>query len=277
MTPKATKDSTEPSLEQRVRRVLLAMDNPRAGTEALEAAVELAHQLRAELRALFVEDVDLLRLAALPFAKQVVTQSGTDSTLDPDKLERALRAQAEDARKGLRTSAERARVRWSFEIVRGRAVEALLSASAETDLLIVGRGRELHVQRLVTRGRRVTVAEVDQAPVAVLYPALSGAERVLSVAVGMARAAGRPLVVLLAEPDEKAAAARRDHAQRVLDALGASARFRTIVDADPLTIAGAVRDTRAERLVVGVEAQTDTERRIEHLSRAVACPLVMVR
>lgn len=277
MVPKATKDTTESSIEQRVRRVLLAMDNPQASAEALEAAVELAHQLRAELRALFVEDVDLLRLAELPFAKRVVTQSGSDSALDPNKLERALRAEAEDARKGLRSVAERARVRWSFEIVRGHAVDALLSASAETDLLIVGRGRELYVQRLVVRGRRASVARVAEAPVAVLFAPGVGAERVLAAAVGMARAAGEPLVVLLPDQDEKTAATWRDEAQRILEVLGASARFRTIVDAKPLTIAGAVRDLRAVRLVVGVEAQTDVEGRIQQLSRAVSCPLVMVR
>jgi hypothetical protein len=134
------------------------------------------------------------------------------------------------------------------------------------------------MQRLVTRRPRApAVAGVAEAPVAVLFAAVTGAERVLAVAVGMARAAGQPLVVLLPDQDEKAAAVRRDHAQRILDVLGASARFRTIVDADPLTVAGAVRDIRAVRLVVGVEAQTDTERRIQQLSRAVSCPLVMVR
>jgi hypothetical protein len=52
-------------------RVLLALEGAEPAVEPLFAATQLARGLRAELAGLFVEDVALLRLAALPFTREV--------------------------------------------------------------------------------------------------------------------------------------------------------------------------------------------------------------
>ena len=58
-----------------VRRIVVAMDMP--GAIAVTTAVELARTLEAELLGLFVEDVQLFDLAALPFAGEVGFPSAT--------------------------------------------------------------------------------------------------------------------------------------------------------------------------------------------------------
>src|SRR3989304_3336351 len=51
------------------KRIVVALDTGSLSRAAIETAARLAIGLRAELEALFVEDVNLRRLAALPFAR----------------------------------------------------------------------------------------------------------------------------------------------------------------------------------------------------------------
>jgi len=50
----------------KIRRVLVAMDASPHSRAALEAAIELASHFEAELRGLFVEDINMLRAVGLP-------------------------------------------------------------------------------------------------------------------------------------------------------------------------------------------------------------------
>ena len=129
----------ERELEPTIRRILVALDASPHSQAALEAASELADVLKAELVGIFVEDVNLLRLAGLPFAREVGYPSGTDRPLDSASMEREIRIQAEQARQTLASVAVRRQIRWSFRVVRGQVATELLSAAQEADLLVLGR------------------------------------------------------------------------------------------------------------------------------------------
>ena len=58
-------------MELAVKRILIALDPSRRGQSALQAAAHLAAGTGAELAGLFVEDINLLRLAGLPFAREL--------------------------------------------------------------------------------------------------------------------------------------------------------------------------------------------------------------
>ena len=120
----------ERELEPTIRRILVALDASPHSQAALEAASELADVLKAELVGIFVEDVNLLRLAGLPFAREVGYPSGTDRPLDSPSMERELRIQAEQARQTLAGVAVRRQIRWSFRVVRGQVATELLTRSA---------------------------------------------------------------------------------------------------------------------------------------------------
>ena len=76
------------------RRILVALDASRESDAALAAAAELAQQLDAELMGLFIEDIDLLNLAALPFSREVAVLSLSGRGLDPERVARELRSKA---------------------------------------------------------------------------------------------------------------------------------------------------------------------------------------
>jgi nucleotide-binding universal stress UspA family protein len=97
-----------------IRRILVALDASRQSVAALQVAADLASHLEAELVGLFVEDINLLRLAELPFAREVGSYSATRRRLNTRQVERQLKVQAERARRALEAYADRASVRWSL-------------------------------------------------------------------------------------------------------------------------------------------------------------------
>lgn len=105
----------------------------------MEAAAELAAGFEAELLGIFVEDVNLLRVAQLPSAREVLSGSAVSRALNTAILERSLRVQGEEVGKALASAAARKKVRWSFRVARGQVARELLSAAAEADMIVLGK------------------------------------------------------------------------------------------------------------------------------------------
>ena len=120
----------------KTRRIVVALDASAPGKTALEAAAGLAARLEAELLAVFVEDLDLLHLAGLPFACEIGYPSAIRRELDVSAMERTLRLLADEARRSVALVAERVPLKWTFEVARGSLTEPLLASAAEAELII---------------------------------------------------------------------------------------------------------------------------------------------
>jgi len=131
---------SEPSPMFVVRRILVALDTSPHSLAALEAAVNLAAKMNAELLGLFVEDAALLRLAEVPCAREILYFSTAEIPLSRASVESKFRVQAEQARKALSAAARRAHVEWSFRTVRGDVASEVLAAASDVDLLAMGKG-----------------------------------------------------------------------------------------------------------------------------------------
>ena len=115
----------------KLRRVVVGLEPTPQRRAALQAAAELAERMQAELIGLFVEDMDLLHLAGLPFAREVGFPSAVRRSLDVAAMERSLRAAARDLRRVCEEALERTSVPWSFRTARGSPAGALLELAAE--------------------------------------------------------------------------------------------------------------------------------------------------
>lgn len=122
----------------KIRRILVALDASAHSLAALEASMELAALLGAELEGLYVEDENLHHLTRLPFAKEVDSVSGETRRLRPSDVETHLRRQAERVRGSFERNARRHQVRWRFRTSRGRVPARIREAAADADLVIVG-------------------------------------------------------------------------------------------------------------------------------------------
>lgn len=109
------------------------------GTEdaAGAALAGLARALSVPVEALFVEDEDLILLAALPFTREVGRASGIAREFGPADLEHAMRGAAQRAEHRLRHLAGEHHFAWSFERRRGRYVAEVLACARAADIVVV--------------------------------------------------------------------------------------------------------------------------------------------
>lgn len=206
------------------RRVLVALDSSASGSAILETAADLAAAQACELSGLFVEDADLLRLAGLPFAREIQISKAMSRALAPELLLQDLRTQAGLARAAMARQAALHRVSWSFEIAQGRSEEAILLAAARGDIIAMtrgfgamGRGRLSQRFRLIAArapGPLLLTSETPRAqsgPVLLPYDASPAAEAMLEIALNFARARRETLEILLlgAAVDQEAALRNR--------------------------------------------------------------------
>jgi hypothetical protein len=105
----------------------LAPGPPRG--DALAAAAALAERVGAELVGIFIEDMDLLRFAALPFAREVCLATAQRRSFEVPALERSMREHAVEAERIFAEMAARAAARHSFRVTRGLAFRELLAAA----------------------------------------------------------------------------------------------------------------------------------------------------
>lgn len=193
--------------EPTYRRVVVAFDSTRASRTALDLSASLASMFDAELAGLFIEDVNQLRLGALPFTR--LTGPGPVSRdVDARTIERSMRHAASEARASLMRLAERpaAPVSWSFRVVRG-AISRELGAAAETEDLIVVDERTLGraAREALTAGRTSVLCLCSGAASAndvfVVYGDTDPDRRAIAMAVRVARATGRSLTLFVTETD----------------------------------------------------------------------------
>jgi len=121
------------------RRILLALASPDPAAGLLEAIATLVGASQAaELRTLFIEDANLLRLAGLPFAREVGLVSAVDRLLSTEQVERALRTQASRAERLLAEVFGKSGTPFSFQVVRGTVLAVAMECAPEADVLVLG-------------------------------------------------------------------------------------------------------------------------------------------
>lgn len=135
----------------KVRRIIVGLDSRSRRNAELEALVRLAEQAQAELISVFLEDIELLHLAALPFASEVGFPSAARRGLDVERLERAFQAHADELRRVCESMFAGTAVSWSFRVARGTRAELLLNAAIEADAptLLVAPGTDPRAEATV--------------------------------------------------------------------------------------------------------------------------------
>lgn len=274
------------------RRILVALDGSKESRAALAAAANLAAQLDAELAGLFIEDSDLLNLAALPFSREAPALSRTGRLLEPEQLARDLKTMAAMARQALVRTAEASHLQWSFRTARGHVGAELLAAARDADLIAVGKGtRPLSGQVRLGRHTRSVATETacsmlfastvvcpGDAPLAVVYDGSGPARGALALAVRLSEREGKRVLVFVLGDSPATFAAHEIAVREQLRALGASAAIRRVRGAGLLDIAGALRIEPVELLIVGAQALSFGEgAALEVLVEQSACTVLLVR
>jgi nucleotide-binding universal stress UspA family protein len=269
--------------KQGVKRVLVTLDPYGQGIDALRAAAGIAADLEAELLGLLVEDIDLVRLAELPFAREINVFSDEMEPFGGERMKRDMQLQADRLRRMLAAAAGQRRVPWQFRVIRGRVIDELMGLFSEFDLLILGQVKRPLVRRLklTVRDRRRPGAPVAAGkrlvgPIMVLYRDTPAARRSLMAARHLARETERPLMVVL---PLKPAAVVRDLERQVMAWLREQqqqARFAYLGNESIAAVAHLVRREHGSGLVLGRDVLTLDGPGLSCLLEQLECPLVLV-
>jgi hypothetical protein len=269
-----------------IERIVVALEAASENRTAIDTAARLAARWKTRLHGVFVEDDDLIRLAHLPFARQVTLGFGVQ-TLNLQQARRQMHAFAERARRDLAAAARRHRVEWSFEIVHGAA--AAQGVAATTDLFVAGAltrpiDRHFRVEcRWWSVGEPIPAAFLlahrDWHPhsvvAALLHSSDTSSERLLTVAARLAEANAARLAVFCT-PD----LADTNGFKAWLD--GCLADHAVTAEVDLIPGEPSVLYRRIAELdcwIVAVEASADQAQpeRLRELVATVACDVLVVR
>lgn len=273
--------------EFQVRRIVVAAESSAHGRTAVTAAVALAHRLEAELEGLFIQDVNLMRLAGLPVARLVRIRGGKPEGGAASEIATELDAESRQIRRALESEAARAGVKASFRVTQGRLDAEFVSAGGLGDLLIVshaGRGAGPAPAVLAAMaGSARSVLVLRDKPLAairhalVLYDGSPGGDKALLGAMLLVGESAEGLTVALRAANPEAARRLRRRVETQARHHGAQVRFRTVAAPslnELCRLAGAIK---ADLTVIAADDALLADNGNRKLLEDMACPVLLVR
>ncbi len=249
-------------------RIVLALDSTVHAAASMAIALHLARDTQAELESVFVEDVDLLNLAALPFTQELGRDSGTLRPMRHADLESLLRRRAEQARRFVAERAGAARLEFSFRVARGTIAREAMDAAATAELVVVAEARSRPPLRR-------SPGEQD-APVALLLEAGTPPQRSLDTALKLAGGRGSDILLLVSNGSAASAASARVILERARLSHPELARALAIAVSDAGGVLREVRMHHCRAVVVPPGARDESRLALLRLLEQSGFPVVIV-
>ena len=274
-----------------IRRILVAVDASRDSRAALRAAVQMASRFHAELEGLYVEDLNVLRAARIPFANEFGHYTGDRRLISPMAIERDMRARVRQMRRLFHAMIEQESIRGFFHVARGMVPSEIRSAAAKADVLIIGRmgWAQTDVERMggavesacSDTAPRVTAVLRDGAvlapPVVVLYDGSDNAGKALRVGAALVDELSGPLQILLLPVPGENTANLKGQANACLQPTPIMRQYRLLTSLRLPWLIHTLHDTAAGTLVLPGDAQVLQEGRMSHLLAKIDIPVLLVR
>lgn len=252
-----------------MRRIAVTLDAFEVSTQALEQAVRLAERTGAQLEGIFVEDIDLIQIAELPFLREVRSVSRSEDVINLARMEQELRALARRAERLLSEQAARHNVVWSFRTWRGSIDNDLLAAGIEADVFALTR-----LGAALTRSRALPARYTA---VSVLFSGTDASARALETAINLATDPDRELNILLPAEDAIETARLRELAMTQLGKDAARVHFIHMADGSLADLMEILTDTNSAVLILERDNQLLQMPSLKQSLNSLNCPLLVVR
>lgn len=255
-------------------RIVIALDTASLVAPVIETGAALGAGMHAMLDALFVEDEQLLRLAALPFARELGFPSARLRRIGAEDLERALRGQVDQVRKQLAAAAAALELPWQLSVLRGDVLRTAFGYANVADILVLGRS----VAAAMPDAKRSVQAgfpSLRRRAILALFDGNAAGVKALAAAQALARVAPGELVVLIPASGPEPFRRLREQAAAIA-APGAPvpSQYISIPDVAAGTIARTARAQSAAVLVWPGDGRDPGV--LSGIVDAVPCPVVVV-
>jgi len=280
----------EEGLQHGIERIVVALDPSAHSRAALEAAARMAARLGAELQALFIEDVNIRRLTELPFVQEVGLYTGSCRRVEVHELSRQLRVQAGRMRHHFGAITQHIETQCTFQEIRGSVTSEVLSAAAEADVVILGKGAwsPFETERLAPMVREVLIdvpasSLVLQAgsrvepPMRVVYDGTPLGHKAVATAAELVRGEDRFLTVFILADDKDEAARQEDDVRQQLEGAGLEISFQRLTEASVSRLSHLVaHEERGTLLLPAGTAALEDEAVLDFLDETRA-PVLLIR
>lgn len=274
--------------EQHIRRVLIALDASPQSMAALQAAAELAAGLEAELIGVFVEDINLVRLAGLRVTMEFGQTSGQAREIDERRIGLELHGRAERARSAIQRAAGQRQIPWSFQVARGSIERELLSRAEQVDLIILGRaswsGRTPigSTAKAILAGATSNTLILDTGhrlhpTLMVIYDGSAISQRALKTVLDLARRLDRFLVVGIWAADQESARELQREVAVEMKRSRVRARYRWLMGISSRELGELTRDQEQVVLVLPGDSALSTASKLQEVMQHLQCPVLIVR
>jgi nucleotide-binding universal stress UspA family protein len=258
--------------------IVVTLDTSEPGCLALETAVRLAAILGAELEGVFIEDINLMRLAGLPFLREVRPWSLAEETINTQRMQRELRTLARHAERMLEQAAGKMRIPWSFQIWRGHAEAASLAQTFAADIISLGRVSSLTTSRMrITPRPRAQQFSETVTAISVLFSGSEQSARALTTACCLAKDLGARLTVLLPGSRTKGKSGIKQEARAILESHEQASRCVQLPGTGMQSLVQATAASGAGVLIAEAGHPLLQQAGLDRFLEALSCALLLVR
>lgn len=262
--------------------VVLRMCGKAANPLITQMAARLARAFHGELRGLFVEDEDLLALAALPFAAEISLSGGRARALSVDMIEREMRHAGTLMQRLFSELEQTAKISARLETIRCSAREALGRVGGQMGILVLGEPLRASGEQILSpitdlAGVLMMGPNVKSStgPIAVLLEPGAQVAHLVDTAERIAADSDNQLLIVIAAAGTAEAG---DLEQASLGALDVGTRYKLEHIAAADAIPSRIRQHHAGLLVTRLGSSLTRDLpQAARIARLLECPLLSLR
>lgn len=253
----------------------------------IDAAMTLARALEAEIAGCFVEDSDLLNLAALPFAKAIRPADRSVLQIERDQMEREFARAASTWQQTLFARSSHTSIRCSFKIMRGAYTAEIAREAVASDIVVIN---PVNLPYQPPNAISLLWQAIDEAmgtvimperghwradgPVVILISDTIADRSILTIAGRIAKATGNDMVLLMTD----AAADVRQHVRdTAVELIGSDADVRVIPVSNLEAAAGQLTELRPSFVILQPSDKSLSDAAVAMLLKSGQAPLMLMR
>jgi nucleotide-binding universal stress UspA family protein len=265
-----------------IRRVAVALDASLQSSQAMQAAAELAASLQAELEGIFIEDINLIRLAELPFTREIRPTSMTEETVNLQRMEQELRSLARQEQQKLERVAREKGISCSFRVRRGQIKTELMEAVTEVDVLTLCRpGYVSEKFRRQTIGYTLRAAafprQQARPSVSVIFGSARNEKRALMAAARFADRLDMDISVLVTGDSDAETDDLRREANTLLESQTQRVNYIRLSENQVSELVTATASSNSRVLLINSNNSLVTGGQLWHYLEQVHCPVLIIR
>lgn len=259
--------------------VLVVLESGALDADVLRAVPSLSGNGEPKVRGIFIEDEDLLGAARLPGMAEVSVASLEVVSFNLDSIRRDLTRHAEAAKMLFESAARQLKLSHSFEVARGRASDALVSAAGLSDWVVVSRALRSPGMRsrsggyfrslLERHSRLLFVNEPWASGSSVVALCDSGSDETREALLRAAAIASREQVELIVAMADGA------RADRLAEELGLQ-RIERLAELNLVNVTALCEQVDARLLVMHPTEQVEWQSLLIRLLDTLSCSLMLV-